>query len=314
MEFMKSQDFFTKDHTLASKTLSQWFLPQKNSHKGQNGKCLIIGGSRLFHSPVLWSAEVASHFVDMVHFASTKENNEIVQQLRKVFRNGITIDLVDLPSYIEEDGSILIGPGMMRLEEKSTLPKNITFEDILNTEPEGKRTQYLTYYTLVSYPDKPFVLDAGSLQMLNPEWLLQRKAPTILLPHQQEFYRVFNIRVSELTQGEKIQVVKEMAKKYNCIIMLKAIVDIVSDGVDVFCIHGGNQGLTKGGTGDVLAGLVVSFLAKNSAITATIVASYLLKKSAEDLFDTHGYWYNVSELINQIPKTFTNFTHEIINS
>src|SRR3989338_8813397 len=81
-------------------------LPQPNSHKGQNGRILVIGGSTLFHSASLWAAEIASHFVDMVHYASTVENNEIFLSLKKKFRNGIVVPKKDISLYAKEDDAI----------------------------------------------------------------------------------------------------------------------------------------------------------------------------------------------------------------
>ena len=74
-------------------------LPVSESHKGQNGKILIIGGSQLFHAASLWSAEVASHFADMVHYASTEENNKIFLSLKTKFRNGIIVHREHLQSF-----------------------------------------------------------------------------------------------------------------------------------------------------------------------------------------------------------------------
>ena len=89
-------------------------LLKPNSHKGQNGRVLIIGGSSLFHSSSIWAAEIASYFVDIVHYSSTKENNEIFLSLKKKFRNGIVVEQKDLDEYVKEDDAILVGPGMLR--------------------------------------------------------------------------------------------------------------------------------------------------------------------------------------------------------
>lgn len=61
--------------------------------------------------------------------------------------------------------------------------------------------------------------------------------------------------------------------------------------------------MTKGGTGDVLAGLVAALFCKNDALTSTVAASYINKKAGEDLFTKKGYWFNASDLADQIPET-----------
>ena len=69
----------TTDLNSARTYLKAIQYPTSSSHKGQNGKVLVIGGSSLFHGAVLWAAEAASCIVDMVHVASTVENNEVIQ-------------------------------------------------------------------------------------------------------------------------------------------------------------------------------------------------------------------------------------------
>src|SRR4030042_3221729 len=96
------------------KAIKKSFIQKPDSHKGQNGKILIIGGSSLFHSASIWAAEIASYFVDIVHYSSTVENNEVFLALKKKFRNGIVVSQKDLLHYIQEDDAILVGPGMIR--------------------------------------------------------------------------------------------------------------------------------------------------------------------------------------------------------
>ncbi len=284
------------------KIFKNFQLPRSNSHKGQNGKVLIIGGSSLFHAASIWAAEVASHFTDIVHYSSTKENNEIVTALKKKFLNGIVIPHKELEHYVKEDDAILMGPGMLRderLKIKDERFKNLA--ELFEIKDEGGYTYSLTKYLIERYPDKKFVFDAGSLQMMESEWLLKLKTKPILTPHQSEFKMVFGRSISQLGMNEKIKAVEETAKKYNIIILLKAIVDIVSDGKKTYVVEGGNAGLTKGGTGDVLAGLAVSFFSKEPSLEAALHASVLLKRTADSLFKIKGYWYNIYNIIEEIP-------------
>lgn len=263
---------------------SRFNLPKLASHKGQNGKVLIIGGSSLFHAASLWAAEVCSHFVDMVHYSSTQENEKIFHELKKTFRNGIIVPKKDLDHYVKEDDVILLGPGMMR-------------DGI-----EGKETFELTKKLIEKYPEKRFVIDAGALQMMDKEWLLKLKVPAIITPHQKEFEKLFGINLLDKSQEEKEKIVKETAKKYHVVILLKAIVDIITDGESTYVIEGGNVGLTKGGTGDILAGLVTSFCSKNDSLSSAAFASILLKITADRLSEIKGYWYNNSDIINRLPE------------
>lgn len=278
----------TSDTKLVKSFLSKLSLPQPNSHKGQNGRVLIIGGSSLFHSASLWAAEVASHFCDMVHYSSTLENQEIFLSLKKKFHNGIIVPQEHLVEYVKEDDAILVGSGMVR---------------------EGKEAKYafdLIKSLINSFPKKQFIFDAGALQVMEPEWLLNLEKPAIVTPHQKEFERLFKESIHEKSIEEKADIARTMAKKYNVIILLKAITDIVSDGDKVYLVEGGDAGLTKGGTGDILAGLTTALSANNSALDATVSASILLKKTGEKLFQSKGYWYNIGNIIEMIPEVLND--------
>ncbi|NMB84462.1 NAD(P)H-hydrate dehydratase [Candidatus Roizmanbacteria bacterium] len=281
-------------------------LPLDESHKGQNGRLLIIGGSTLFHSASIWAAEIASHFSDMVHYSSTEENNEIIVSLKKKFQNGMVVNQKHLIDYVKEDDTVLIGPGMVRTKianNKSQIANN-KFEEILKIEDEGMFTYHLTKYFIESFPEKKFVFDAGALQMMDKNWLLRLKTVPILTPHQKEFEKLFGINLLGKSISEKKRIVKETAKAYSCVIILKAVVDFVSDGFQDYIVEGGNQGLTKGGTGDILAGLAASFYSHGQVMSAAVTASFLLKKTADELFAEKGYWYNIDDLIEMIPETF----------
>lgn len=252
------------------------YIPAKNSHKGQNGKLLLIGGSDLFHAASLWALKVASRIVDLVHYSSTEENNQIVKELKKEFRDGIVIKRADIENYIEEDDCILIGLGMERNEE----------------------TRKITEKLLTKYPKKKWVIDAGALQMMELSWIPQ---DSILTPHSREFRRLFN-------NDPTLDIVKRMSSEFKCTILVKGVEDLVCTKGDCRVIKGGNAGMTKGGTGDVLAGLVASLYCKNDAFTASYMGSLINKKAGDRLFKKVGYYFNASDLADEIPKVMKTLT------
>lgn len=240
------------------------------SHKGQNGRLLLIGGSKLFHAASIWSLTVASRIVDLVHYASVPENNELIKEAKKEFRNGIVISRDDINDYIEEDDCILIGPGMDRSSE----------------------TEELTNRLLKKYPQKQWVIDAGALQMLDID-LIPHHA--ILTPHHQEFALLLE-KTHDMTP-------EWFAKEHQCIMVLKGPQDTVTDGVRTEKIAGGNAGMTKGGTGDVLAGLIAALICTNDPFVAAVSGSIINKAAGDDLYTTVGPFFNATDLAGQIPKT-----------
>jgi NAD(P)H-hydrate epimerase len=303
----------TTDITSISPYFRQITAPQAISHKGQNGKVLVIGGSSLFHGAVLWAAEAASHIVDMVHVVSTIENNGIIQKIKTMWQTGIVIAQKDIPHYAQEDSVILIGNGMMRSaisRWSSVVSREQKWEEILKIKDEGEFTRELTHYLITHFPEKQFVIDAGALQMMDVKWLNLLHKKAIITPHQKEFQTLFGTDITSLPMREKERLVSQKAQEYNCIILLKAIEDIVSDGSKIERISGGNAGLTKGGTGDILAGLVAGISASSDPFVSSVCASFLLKETADTLFKTKGYWYSPTDILSAFPGVF----HAIIDS
>ena len=247
------------------------YIPPADSHKGQNGRLLIIGGSHLFHAASIWALEVASRIVDLVHYSSVPENNEIVAEIKKQFRDGIIVPREELDAYIEEDDAVLIGPGMTR----------------------DRETKELTNRLLATYPKKQWIIDAGALQMMDIS-LIPRRA--ILTPHHKEFELLKKKSTSRLDAAG-------FARAHRCIVLLKGPVDIASDGTRVREIRGGNAGMTKGGTGDVLAGLIAALACKNDPFEAAVAGSTINKKAGDELHKTVGPYFNASDLAAQIPRT-----------
>lgn len=284
------------------------YLPPPDSHKGQNGRLLVIGGSHLFHAASIWALEVASRIVDLVHYCSVDENNQLIAKLKSEFRNGIIVERKDVESYIAEDDCILIGPGMPRPDVNQPLPQIENLEDVLQINDEGLQTAALTNYLLRKYPHQKWVIDAGALQTVNPSVI---PANAVLTPHVREFtglYARLNIINPDRMQSimPDVKLTREMAETLNCIVLLKGQTDIVCHSGECRIITGGNAGMTKGGTGDVLAGLIAALACKNDPYLATLAGSYINKKAGDELYARVGPYFNATDLKDQIPVTLKN--------
>lgn len=148
------------------------------------------------------------------------------------------------------------------------------------------------------FPYKRWVIDAGSLQVIDPELLPKG---CVITPNRKEFELLFKVK-----QNQKN--ITQMAKKYNCIINSKGLTNIVCSPDECVEVKGGNPGLTKGGTGDVLAGLVVALIAKNEPFLTSAAASYIAKAAADALYRKVGTNYNADDLADKIPETLQNLT------
>lgn len=289
--------------------LTRVVVPGGDSHKGQNGRLLLIGGSALFHAASLWSLTIASRIVDLVHYASTIENNSLLLGLKAEFRNGMVVPRNEIGAYIDEDDAILIGPGLVRTQ-LSSFVKISALSELSGIQEEGVLTAALTKYLLTTYPHKQWIIDAGALQMLDVSDIPRH---AILTPHTKEFDILWEKHCIRTKRHEDMQLedkVRVFAREYSCILVTKGKIDIVCDS-DGTCInvHGGNAGMTKGGTGDVLSGLIAALACKSSPFVAAVAGSYLNKKAGDTLYAKVGPFFNASDLADMIPGTMKDTLH-----
>jgi NAD(P)H-hydrate epimerase len=92
------------------------------------------------------------------------------------------------------------------------------------------------------------------------------------------------------------------AKKYKCIVVLKGPTDYISDGKQLIENPGGSPTLATGGTGDILAGLIVGFAAKNPLLLAAKAGCFLNKRAGEMLQKEKGGMWNAQDLMNKLPE------------
>jgi hydroxyethylthiazole kinase-like uncharacterized protein yjeF len=261
--------------------------PEDKSHKGQNGKLMIVGGSDLFHAASRWSLDIASHFVDMVFYSSIPSNNELIKEAKGEFWNGMVVSRDDLADYMDESDCILIGPGMTRTPD----------------------TAEVTTILVKMYHGKKWVVDAGALQMIHPSQLNENM---IITPHPRELMMVLHKLEPDATKEnlqKRIETADDKQLKEWCeqlggvTMVLKGKIDKVATPSKVLHIEGGNAGMTKGGTGDVLAGLIAGLAATNDLDVSAVVGSVVNKAAGDALYEEYGPFFNATELISAIPKT-----------
>jgi NAD(P)H-hydrate epimerase len=250
------------------------------SHKGENGRVLIIGGGPYTGAPTLAGVAALRGGVDIVTIASPRAEviaefspNLIVHQVgTERITSGEVEGLVDL---IHGHDSVVLGPG-------------------LGADPETIRAASV----LISACDN-LTLDADGLRAL----AAAEYAPgTIAItPHLGEFAALTSATVpSGLT--ERIEVVRAFSRDWNVVTLLKAPIDIISDGTTHRLNKTGNPGMTVGGTGDVLAGLVGAFSTRLDKLQAAAAAAYLNGSAGDLAFSRFGYSMLATDVIDCIPN------------
>ena len=124
------------------------YQPKADSHKGENGKVLIIGGNERFHGSPIFAAKIASRIVDLVYFCSTPGNNDLVREMKKELSDFITVERDEVINWVSKVDSVLVGPGMDVTEE----------------------TRILVNTLLKQFPKQKFILDADALRVLDKKF------------------------------------------------------------------------------------------------------------------------------------------------
>ena len=162
---------------------------------------------------------------------------------------------------------------------------------------------------IVAQVEKPMVIDAGALSALQGhlDIIKNRKAPTILTPHIGELARLVDRPWQEVDR-ERLAFGRQVAMECNCIVVVKGepVQTIASDGT-AYINTTGNVGLATGGTGDVLAGMIVSLLAQtpDAPLVAARTGVYLHGLAGDFAAKektTHGM--TATDVISHLPNAF----------
>ena len=147
----------------------------------------------------------------------------------------------------------------------------------------------------------PVVLDADGINVLvkHKDILRGRTYPTILTPHDGEFLR-FGGTIGE----NRMASAAYFSKEWNAIILLKGHRTCITDGTTGYINTTGNPGMAVGGSGDVLAGIIVSLLGQGIApLEAAACGAWLHGKAGDLCAQTLGqYGMLPSDMLNQLPR------------
>ena len=170
----------------------------------------------------------------------------------------------------------------------------------------------LLVQSLVKEINKPMIIDADGINALssNIDILKEAQAPIILTPHPGEMSRICGKSIPEII-ASPIVAAYEFAKKYGVTVVLKGANTIVCsyDSNEIYVNSTGNQGLARGGSGDLLAGMTVSFLAQGmNPFDASVCSVYLHGLCADIVAEkTSTRGMLPSDVLNHLPELFSKF-------
>lgn len=263
-------------------------LPKRmnNSNKGTYGRVAVIAGSKNMSGAAFLCGKAAySTGVGLVKIY-THENNRMVIQSQLPEAVMMTYhDYEGALSCVEDAMKwatvIVVGPG---------LGIDSTSERML--------------YELIMSAEVPLVLDADALNILsnNMELLEASSAQMIITPHMKEMSRLIGKSVSEIVEN-RFDIAKKFAKKSGVTLVLKDAKSIVTNGGEQLYINlEGNNGMSTGGSGDVLAGIIAGMLAGGlSLVEAAKMGTYVHCLAGDKAQEEKGtYAMLASDIISNI--------------
>lgn len=268
--------------------------PAKQSHKGQNGIVLVIGGGPYIGAPALSGLAALRAGVDLVYIATPKRSWEPIAAFSPNF---IVHDLPsemltkdDIPRIEELLGkctAVILGPGLGAAHE--TEEAIIPLVGRIITEK------------------KPLVLDADAIKPLSENLSVIKNTATVVTPHVGEFKKLTGITLSQ-DLDTRINTVKEWAANIGVTIFLKGYIDILSDGTSVKQNKVHNEAMTVGGTGDVLAGIIGALLSKGvTPFNAARIAAFLNGEAGNQAFEKNYYGLLATDIIDEIPHVLKKY-------
>ncbi|MHA1551566.1 MAG: NAD(P)H-hydrate dehydratase [Candidatus Heimdallarchaeaceae archaeon] len=270
----------------------KWFYPKRkpDSHKRQNGVVTVIAGSKEYiGAPALVGFGAFRTGADLIFILTPSDIRKTVSSYSPDF---ITIpaaegevtpnDIEDIFNHHRTKGSAyVIGPGMM----DSQITKDTLLEFLKSKE------------------SKQVVIDASALSSMEEEHLFLLKFhQSVLTPHKGEFLKIFKKQLSgDVDKDAKI--VSEVAAKWKTTIVLKGQTDIISNGKITKFNKTGHPGMTVGGTGDVLTGIIGALLAViDDPFLASCLGVYISGAAGELAAKDYGDGLMASDIPNYINR------------
>lgn len=137
---------------------------------------------------------------------------------------------------------------------------------------------------IIKTSDVPVVLDADGINAIVGfiDIIKDKKAPLVITPHPAEMARLSGLTTAEV-QSDRINTAKKFAKEYDCVVVLKGANTVVTDGKAVYVNTIGNAGMAMGGTGDMLTGMIASFIAQGIAPLESALAGVYIHALCGDI-------------------------------
>jgi len=267
----------------------------KDSKKYDFGLLIVIGGSDFYSgSPALSAMAAFKSGCDMVRIIAPKRAADIIASFSP-----------NLAAYPLE-GNWLESKHLATLLEMTESAKAVSYGKTAVVIGGGMGRSEETQKAILEYLEQvsvPVVIDADAIHAVGKKPEIGAGKPFLFTPHTYEFFVLTGKEIYKLPFEEKIKMVQEEAARLQTTILLKGPTDIISDGKEVALNKTGSPYLSKGGTGDTLAGICGALMARGiDAFTSAQAAAYINGKAGEIVAQRLKEGLLATELIEAIPE------------
>ena len=261
---------------------------EKSSHKGDNGRILIVGGGPFAGAPALSALASLRTGADWVTIATPRNVAPIIASISP---NLIVQPLPGSGSILTEDDVspvlnlmrmhdvLVIGMGLGAAEETKRAVKSIIEDEAV----------------------KKAVVDADGLYGLDLPLKASKSKQVIITPHAGEFSKM-GAQSPPADGEERLEFIREFSLRNRVVTLLKAAHDVISDGKRIKVNVTGNAGMTVGGTGDVLSGITGAlFATSGDAFEVATAAAFISGSAGDAAFRDKGLSLLATDVVEAIP-------------
>jgi NAD(P)H-hydrate epimerase len=281
---------------LLEKSDIKTLLPKKSKgiNKYSSGKTLVIAGSGDYSgAPILvskaamktGSGAVLLAIPESLKFSTVSAFPEVVAKPYHDYNNEyLSVENVEeLNNDIEHSNVVIIGPGLGR--------KVATIEAVK--------------HIITKFSDKNFIIDADAIYAISKIGIKSfNLKKSILTPHVGEFAGLLQQSVTDVNKN-LLKYGKEFVLQTKSLLVLKGPRTLIfNPNGDVYISPTGNEGMAKFGSGDVLSGMIGSFVAQGGNLLNSALTAVYLHGLCGDLLKEKftSYSYTAGEIINEIPN------------
>lgn len=271
--------------------LSHWPTRDPNSHKGMNGRLLVIGGSDEFTgAPLLSGLSALRAGIDTVRVAIPETIRDILASQTKDLLLFSLRSETHSPKHIKvlkdlaikRHDSVVIGMG-------------------LSNKPQAYKF-VREYVKQIRDQDVQIILDADAIRAFRDSTDVLKDSGAIITPHKAEFRHMLKEDIPH-EFNDLINFTEGVASRLGITVVLKGRIDIITNGTRTMLNKTGHPGMTVGGTGDVLAGLIGAFTTLiKDPVQAASLACYIMGLCGEHVAEIYGNGLLASDIIPEIAK------------